>query len=314
MTSCDARVNVLVPALICVKEVSYDGLIWTDNIDVLPGMDVYFRVIATNTGSAPLYSVSLSDVLPNGFGSVQIVSGATCGVAGNTVTCSNLGPLDPAMSAEAVYRAVVDATNPPIETLVNTANLVGTSGNAGNPGAAVATACSASVDLLSPCLTCVKEVSGDGVNYGPTYDGQAGDRVYFRVVVSNCGDSALSDIELVDILPDGLVNAFTADGLCGVAGNTITCNLAALSAGASQDFLFEADIDANAEGTMVNTVQITAAPIVAGNTGDPLVTDCSAVVETGPLTIPTLSEWGMILLGILLALSLILHLNLRFRS
>lgn len=308
MTTCEAELDILAPDMVCDKDVSYDGVAWTDNLDVITGMEVFFRVQVTNTGDAPLFMVTVEDTLPAGFGSIQIVSGASCGVAGQMVSCSNVGPLDPAQTATVIYKAVVTAAS---GTLTNTAMCVGTSGTAGNPGEEIETQCDASVDLLEPCVVCVKEVSLDGVTYGGDTNADPGDHVWFRVTVTNCGTAPLENVTLVDDLPAGLINASTADANCGVAGNTITCNLASLAAGASQEFFFEADIAPNAAGTLVNTMVITATPTVNGNAGSDVTTDCSVTLDVGPLEIPTLSEWGMILLCSLLALSLILHHRFR---
>lgn len=311
VTTCEAEVVVLVPELVCDKKVSHDGVTFVDSLDATTGMEVFFRVEATNTGDAPFFEVTLEDILPAGYGSIQIVNGATCGVAGQTISCTNIGPLDPAQTATVIYKATITAANPPVSELVNTATCIGTSGTPGNPGEVVETECEATVRLLSPCVICTKEVSADGVNYVPLINATAGDHVFFRVTVTNCGDAPLTNISMTDNMPAGLSNVSTADADCGVAGNTVTCALAALAVGQSWEFHYEADIDGNAAGTITNTAFITATPTVNGNTGDDVSSDCSAQLVLAPLTIPTLSEWGLILLCSLLALSLILHHRFR---
>ncbi len=312
ITSCEAEVELLAPAMICDKNVSHDGISWADNISGLTGQEVFFQVIVTNTGDQPLFEVTIDDTLPNGLGNVQIVSGASCSVSGQTVSCTNVGPLDPAESATIVYKATILASNPPVTTLMNVADCVGTPGEVGNPGEPINTQCGASVTLLAPCVVCDKEVSLDGTNYGPAVQTMPGEHVFFRITVSNCGDAPLENLVITDPIPAGLVNAATADGTCGIAGNVLTCNLASLAPGADWVVTFEADIDMNpASNPIVNVASISATPTADGQPGAEVTSDCSAEVSVGPLVIPTLTEWGILLLCSLLALSMILHHRLR---
>jgi len=310
-TSCEAEVEVLIPDLICDKNVSPDGVNWSDSLDVVTGMDVFFQVIVTNTGSASFFEVTVDDTLPAGLGNIQVVNGASCGVAGQTVSCSNVGPLDPAGTVTVVYSATVTATNPPDMTLVNTAVCEGISGTQDNPGDMKQTQCDATLNLIESCIVCVKEVSKDGVNFDTSVDALPGDHLFFRVTVSNCGVAELTDLSVVDPVPAGLINVVTADPNCGVAGGTVTCNLPSLLAGLDWQVTYEADVGPQQVDTIVNTATIAGTPTVNGNTGAPLGGECSAEIRLGPLTIPTLSEWGWILLCSMLALTLILHHRFR---
>jgi uncharacterized repeat protein (TIGR01451 family) len=309
-TSCSAEVTVLVPDLACDKQVSLDGVDFFDSLDVIPGFDVFFRVAVTNTGDAPLSEVTIEDTLPEGFDGVAVVSGP-CGASGRTVRCSGIPTLDPGQQATVVYRATVTATNPPVTALTNTAHCRGTAGIPGNPGETVSTQCDATVHLLSPCITCVKEVSLDGVDYFPSVEALPEQHVWFRVRVTNCGTTPLTDVVLTDDVPDLLVNVTTGEADCGIAGNTVTCSIPALATGVEWVVTFEADIDSVSGGMILNTASLTATPAVQGIPGDDIGTQCSAQLNVGPLEIPTLSDWGLILLCSLLVLTLILHQRYR---
>lgn len=313
-TSCSATVAIATPGIECVKEVSLDGVVWAAEVEALTGAEVFFRVVATNAGSTSLYRVSLVDPLPIGFGPVEVVSGSSCTATGRDLVCPDLGALDPGESAAVVYKASVTAQNPPIETLPNLATCVGLPGSEANPGDPVQTDCEAQVRILTPCLACTKEVSLDGVHYLPAAEAASGQHVWFRLTVTNCGTAPLENLVLSDPLPPALVNPVIAEAGCGIAGGVLRCEFPGLAPGSVLTVVFEADLDETAVETVTNIVSVTATPVVQGIPGDDLGTECSAQIHVGPLEIPTLSEWGLILLCSLFALTLILHYRFRHRG
>ncbi len=307
---CSAQVTVLVPCIECDKQVSLDGVSFSSSLTAAPGQVVTFRVRITNCGSAPFFQVSLSDTLPSGYSNVQVISPGSCSAAGNTVTCGNLGSLNPAATVTVTYRATVAAGS---GTLTNTASVTGQTGSAGNPGSQANDTCSAQVQVVPPCIVCVKLVSLDGVTFVPSLNiDMAGATLFWRITVTNCGQAPLTTVTLHDVLPTGLINVSTADGRCGVIGNTVDCNLGSLAPAASTAVIIQSQVAPGFEGSLVNTATVTGTPGSGGNPGSSVSDDCSASVNVGPPPrIPTLSEWGRILLSALLCTALVLHRRMR---
>lgn len=136
-----------------------------------------------------------------------------------------------------------------------------------------------------------------------------GDVLQYTVVVTNTGDGALAQVDVTDPLPAevALTGAATGPGGVtftsgGVVGDTaVDFSVADLAEGASATVTFQVTINGGLvlPGTIVNTATVTAATGVttlpAPATATLVVVDCSVVVS-----IPTLSQWSMLLLGAVL--------------
>jgi uncharacterized repeat protein (TIGR01451 family) len=308
--SCSAMVNVLIPCIDCVKEVSTDGgTTFHATVTALQGQVVTFRVRLINCGTgptaAPFFQSSLTDTLPAGYNNVQIISPGTCTAAGNTVTCNNLGPVAPGAEVQVRYRATVIAAG---GTLTNTATVTGTTGSAGNPGSTVTDTCSAMVTVLHPCIDCTKEVSTDNATFSSSVSLMAGGgHLFWRIRVTNCGEIALNGVALDDVFPAQLTNVTTSDARCTVVGNHVHCNLGTLSAGQSTTVLVESDVPADFSGVLTNTATVSGTP--TGST-TALTHTCSATVNVQG-QIPTLTEWGLIAMAGLLGAAMVLVRRLR---
>ena len=91
----------------------------------------------------------------------------------------------------------------------------------------------------------------------------------FRSVVANNGAAAATNVMFTDPLPSGLtyVSATSTQGSCSATGNSITCNLGGMPAGATATVLITANV--TAPGTLANTVNVAATqpdPNAANNT------------------------------------------------
>ncbi|MBI1853880.1 MAG: DUF11 domain-containing protein [Planctomycetes bacterium] len=298
---CQAQVDVVIPCVSCDKKVSLDGVNFFASVTAAPGQTVSFRVQITNCGTASLTTVTLSDTLPAGYTNVQVISPGACSAAGNAITCSNLGPLGPGAMVVVRYRATVSANS---GTLTNTATV-----NGSIPPATSQDQCSAQVTVQPPCIQCVKEVSLDGTNYfGSLNVTTANAALFWRITVTNCGQIALNGVTLHDVLPASLVNVSTSDGRCSVFGNTVDCNLGTLAGGASTSVVIQSNVAGGFQGNIQNTATVSGHPGSSGNPGTSVSDDCSSVVTVGPPPrIPTLGEWGLILLSGLLGAALVLH-------
>lgn len=133
-----------------------------------------------------------------------------------------------------------------------------------------------------------------------------GDTVTYTLVVTNYGQTIPAPAAtLTDALPQGLLFESVAGGTCTTpavgTNGTVTCSVPALGKGASQTFTIVAKLDDPYTGAypLINKARVTA----PGDT-NPDNDESSARTTTPPPNvagIPTLSQWGMILLSLLLA-------------
>jgi len=310
---CQATVQIAGPCIDCVQEVSLDGVNFFPSVTADIGQDVTFRITAQNCGDAALFTATLIATLPAGYSNLISLDGR-CNAAGLVLTCAEIGPLAPAGSTQVLFQATVTATS---GTLQSTVDVVGIPGSAGNPGDPVLSQCLATV-TVRPCgLVCTKEVSLDGIAFGPSVDAEDGDTVFYRVTITNtapAGGCTFPQIDLVDVLPSELTFlAFTSPPAggdsCGhdVPSNTITCAFLSVAPGASRSFEYSAQIDTGGmSATLVNMVSASGTTGSGGNPGQTFESSCQATVDVEiDRPIPTLSEWALIALVGLLGLLLV---------
>ncbi|MBV7428901.1 DUF11 domain-containing protein [Acidovorax sp. sif0715] len=131
---------------------------------------------------------------------------------------------------------------------------------------------------------------------GPIAPGAALD---YTLVVTNNGPLASDGAQVVDVLPAG-VNFVSAAG-CVNASGTVRCAVGALAVGASRTFTISTMLSSPYSGArpLVNSATVDA----PGDTNPPNNTaSATTTVSNTTSSIPTLSEWGLILLAVLLGL------------
>jgi uncharacterized repeat protein (TIGR01451 family) len=135
-----------------------------------------------------------------------------------------------------------------------------------------------------------------------------GSDVTYRITVTNGGSADSTTVTLTDTLPAQLswVSSTPSTGSCSQAAGTVTCNMGVLAAGASATVDIVATIVG--AGNVANTAQASMAGGEA-NTGNNAGTAnfvASAAVVT---SVPTLSEWSLILLMFALGISALLRIR-----
>jgi uncharacterized repeat protein (TIGR01451 family)/fimbrial isopeptide formation D2 family protein len=150
-----------------------------------------------------------------------------------------------------------------------------------------------------------------------TGDFHQGGAITYTLVLTNSGAAATGDNagdELTDTLPATVTvtGATATSGTAVTAGNTVTWN-GAIPAGGSVTLTITATIHNDASGTISNQASFTYDSDLDGTndtngvTDDPSVggaadpTDIILIVDAAP--IPTLSEWGLVFLGLGLMLA-----------
>jgi uncharacterized repeat protein (TIGR01451 family) len=126
----------------------------------------------------------------------------------------------------------------------------------------------------SPALTVDKTVSSDTV--------ASGQSVTWTVVVTNTGNVPAVDVQVDDILPEGLVVQLPVAGMTyDEVGHRLTASIGELAAGASVTFSYVTIVNALPGAPLVNLV-VVASQGIDGVTTVPGGTDSASVVPVAP--------------------------------
>ena len=257
-----------------------------DGAAIGPGATATFTIVLTNNGPGAATGVAISDPLPAGGGVTWSTSSTGCTVAGavgaQTLSCT-VGSLAQGASFTAAVSAVTSGAA--CAAMNNTATASAT--NAISVQDAGSITCS-----QNPQLTITKTPDGQIINPGST--------AIFSILVTSSGIGAVDGVAISDPLPaGGGVNWTTSATGCAITGaagsQTLNCTVGTLAQGASFSATVSAATSVTACTTMNNTATATAS-------NAPTVTDTGTISCVPPqvATIPTLSEWAMLLLVSLL--------------
>jgi uncharacterized repeat protein (TIGR01451 family) len=208
------------------------------------GDSVTWTVTATNNGAgATTGVVTLISTLPSNVSGISVVpTGATCGPAVGTLTCTIPAGLAPGGVATVQISAKASA----VGSLTSTVSATGASAS----GCATKADCSSTTTIgAAPNVTVTASVSKASA--------VVGDTLSWTITAANSGGATGAPITLTDTLPASGIGAttVTATGAtCNpVTGNTLTCTVpAGLTASAAATVVVSAA--ANATGSLVNTV------------------------------------------------------------
>ena len=306
------------------------------------GSNVTYSLLARNLGPATAQpAIVVKDQLPAGLTYVS-ASGTnwSCAAAGQAITCtraSGAGTLAANASADVITvtaKVAAGATgslvnmaqvNPAANETLAESNPLGSSNSGyetGDPAVGSNNDDSKAITVVQAIdLTIAKSV-GAGA-YAP------GSNVSYSLLARNLGPAtAQAAIVVKDLLPAGLtyVSATGTNWSCTAAGQTVTCTRASgagtLAANASADAItVVAKVDASvAIGTsLVNHAQVAPAANETVPESNPLGTanggyedgnpasgsnndDSKAIVVAVPTAVPTLNEWMLLLLSVMVGL------------
>lgn len=270
-----------------VKETAFDLSLAksVDKAQTQAGDTLTYTLVVTNHGPAQSKVGQISDQLPAGLTFVSASTG--CTGADTAVSCS-VNALDKdAVKTFTITAVVADTVTGPT-TLTNTAT-VAADGDT-NPDNNQDTA---EVTVQGFDLALLKSV--DKAQTKP------GDKLIYTLVVTNHGPAQSKAGQISDPLPAGLTFASASAG-CAAAGTTVSCSVNALAKDAAQTFTITVLVADTVTGptTLSNTATVTAE-------GDQNPGNNESSAETlvpGPSTptpVPTLTQWGQVLMAALLA-------------
>lgn len=248
------------------------------------GQPVTYTINVTNTGTAAANNV----VLNVGLGGVPVtIDSATpgqgsCTITGTQVSCA-LGTLD----ANGTTQVTIVATPNGAGTL----SLTGTVADDANHSAPVTA--STTITAAEADLSITKTVSSTNTPLGQL--------ITYTLEVTNGGPGDASNVIASDTLPPqvAFVSATPTQGICTQAAAVVTCNLGNLSNSATASV--QIVVRAVSPGTANNTATVssdTSDPDSTNDTSSPVHT----LISPSPNIIPTLSEYGLLMLLALMAL------------
>ncbi|MGH2635138.1 MAG: COG1361 S-layer family protein [Actinomycetota bacterium] len=219
-------------------------------ITVAPGGSFTYSVTVTNNGAAPAQSVVVTDTVPAGL-TIGNVTGPNCSVNGQTVTC-NVGTL--AAGASATITISVTATAQACPSVSNTAHV----SFQGGPGGGSADSNAVAVGVTcTPGVSITKSASAVTVASGGSFS--------YTVQVSNTGSGPAQNVVVTDTVPAGLTIGNVTGPNCSVNGQTVTCNVGTLAAGATATITISVTATAGACPSVVNRARVTFADGTGGN-------------------------------------------------
>jgi uncharacterized repeat protein (TIGR01451 family) len=212
---------------------------------VVPGRNLTYTIVASNSGPDAAVNTRVTDQLPAG---VSFVSASdSCSAAGTTVTCA-AGTL--AAGASQTFEVTVAVPASQQECPKNTATVTSDTADPDTTNNS-ATVCPSLKGRSNLSLT--KTASRTTLE-------PSGGQVMYTIVVRNDGPSDNPDVQVIDALPAGLtlVSAQASQGSCATSGNTATCDLGRLRDGGSAQVLVTATA-AGAGTCTTNTARVTGA-------------------------------------------------------
>ena len=238
---------------------------------VIAGQQLTYTLTGHNNGPSNASAVTISDPLPPGTTFVSASAG--CTNASGTVTCT-IGDL----ALNASVTRTITVTVPPATaagaTLTNTATISSAAADVvpGNNSATAATTVNRSADL-----SITKTDTPDPV--------VAGTAVTYSLNVANAGPSDAAAVTVTDPLPAGTAFLSGTAG-CTTAGNTVTCTIGALAAGATTPVtLVVSVLPSVAVGTTLTNTATVGSSTTDPTPGNNSATATTAVTSTADVSI-----------------------------
>jgi uncharacterized repeat protein (TIGR01451 family) len=250
----------------------------TGPANAIPATNVVYTLVVTNNGPSDAQAVSVADPTP-----VNLTFVSNSGACTTSFPCS-LGTVPAGATRTITTTFAVPANYTAPNPIVNTASVSSTTPdpNPANNSASASTSVAAD-------LAVVKTLSGAA----------AGGLATYTIVVTNNGPSVATNVVLTDPLPSSVTfwGLTTTQGSC-TPGSTVSCALGTLTAGATATVTITVLVPEAPLPRIRNTASVTA------DQYDPNPTNNSSSADIADVpAVPTLSEWGLMLLGLALALA-----------
>jgi uncharacterized repeat protein (TIGR01451 family) len=246
------------------------GASYGSSVTVDRGEQVEYRVQVTNTGNTTARNVTVTD---NGVSGININSNSiTVGVADDTILHSNqwsgnfpgtinLGDIPAGDSRIIKYTANV--TTDRCDEFTNTARAQGSGLAQVSASALVKTTnCGGGhVDRDLEIKKQVRNLSGSS-SFTETVDARTGEKVRFKIVVTNNGNATVNNVRMADPVPSGLwfddnVDVHGGRGVASFSGRTLTVDIGTLREDESRTIEFTAEVREDDRTTICNEAEAT---------------------------------------------------------
>jgi uncharacterized repeat protein (TIGR01451 family) len=272
----------------------------TNTTSVAPGTTFSYTIAVTNNGPDAAANVVMTDILPAQlqFVSITTPAGFNCVTpavnANGTVTCTAATLANGATATFTLsVRVSPSATS---GSVTNSASVVSTTADA-TPANGTDPAPAVAIAAPSADLAVTKTTNSTTLT--------TGNSVTYTITVTNNGPATATNVIVTDDLPAGLafVSATPSQGTCNAA-DPISCNIGTLNNGASATISVVANVTATG-GTIANTASAdgTETDPVGGNNSSTTPAIPAVPGAAQAEAIPTLSEWALIGLAVLLGLA-----------
>ncbi|MBI4049744.1 MAG: DUF11 domain-containing protein [Candidatus Doudnabacteria bacterium] len=237
------------------------GTAFTDSVSASPSEQVEFRITVSASGNTAAVDVRLNDVLPNNFN--LIYTNVDSGVGISSPTSFSLGNMNPGSSKTVwIGATAASASNFPIgdTTWVNTATTYANNVSTFSDSALVLVSRSGG-GSFTPFLNINKQARNlsTGASFGDSATARQGDRVEFRITVSNNGSGVATNVRVNDVLPNQLSlvsGSVRLDGSTSFSGDLFINSLflGDLNSGNSRSITFETTVPANTGNILVTNI------------------------------------------------------------
>jgi uncharacterized repeat protein (TIGR01451 family) len=236
---------------------------------VLVGQQLTYTIVVDNAGPDPAGSATLTDELARGLSLVSATSTAGTCNSGPIVKC-DLGAIAAGAPNDVTVTIVAAVGNDALPSVSNTGSVDSPDDNnpANNDSNEVVTTVQPVADLA---------LSGSAIPDTAT----AGQPLTYTFGVVNNGPSTATGVRVTDALPSELRFEAATDG-CTESGGTVTCDVGALTSGASKDL--QITVTPQQPGTFTNEAQ------ASSDAQDPDSSNDKADVVTSVGPAPTTSN------------------------
>lgn len=206
-----AKVNVLVPqdnpGLTIAKTVTKgaNGTNFAENVNVVNGDTVRFKLVLSNTGDVRLNNVNVRDNMPAGLNYDEnslVINGqeSSKNITTENINIGNLETTGDNQSVDIFFNALVEEDS--AKVLTNTGRTWADNHSEVSDSATVTVGEVSNDTTLSIAKTVTNGESSR--NWSESVNAEDNDIVRFRLIVSNEGSQTAEDLEISDELPSGL--------------------------------------------------------------------------------------------------------------